>query len=670
MKITTDWLKEHLNLPKNHNLVDSMTSIGLEVESYKKLGKESVIDLDVTPNRSDCLSVYGIARDLAAKFNLKVKGLDTSKIPIKNSFKIINKIDHKIAPVYSGLILRNFDNRIKTPAYIVSKLKACGISRINFIVDLINFIMIEIGQPMHAFDMDKLSGEINVRNSKKGEIISCLDGKSYELASNTPLITDNSGPVAIAGVIGGQLTAVDLNTKSVFVESAYFTPDLIRLSSKSHRIQTDSSQRFERGVDPLLPNTALKRLVYLVSKELNIKTMDITASTKTKLSKKNRGKISIPLNTISDRLGIEIKEKFIINTLKRLGFSPKKINKDTLQTIIPTHRFDISQQNDLVEEIARMYGYDNFPSTLPSKIVHYEIYKRPMCEKIADSLISRGYNEVINYAFIPKDSQIHTSRLDHIIKLINPISEDKAEMRTSMVHSLLKNVSYNKNRQKSSVKFFEIGKTYSISNKNKILEKNMIAGVVTGLSYPKNFKEDKLPATFYDVKGDILSILPNLQINRISAESYLKKDCQSVIEQGVMKIGTLGQIDRKLLAQYDLKDNIIYFEIDMDHVSRVESLKINEFSIYPKVKRDLTVICGPSYISNTLINKIREKSHKYMINIRISDIFYNDKYNVKNITLELIFQAKDRTLVDRDVTDEMSDIVSIIENELKLKIKS
>ena len=299
MKITTDWLREYLNHPNNLNLIDSMTSLGLEVESVNKFGKESIIDLDVTPNRSDCLSIFGVARDLSAKYNLKVNDIKVSKLEIKKNSKMINKIDHNIAPVYSGLVLNNFNNKLNTPLFISRKLKACGISRINFIVDLINFVMIDIGQPMHAFDMDKLSGQINVKNSKKGETINCLDGKSYKLFANTPVITDNSGPIAIAGVLGGESTAVDKNTKLVFIESAYFTPDLIRLSSKNHRIQTDSSHRFERGVDPSLPNLALKRLVYLISKELDIKKMDIIASTKTKHIKKNKGKICLSIKDIS-----------------------------------------------------------------------------------------------------------------------------------------------------------------------------------------------------------------------------------------------------------------------------------------------------------------------------------------------------------------------------------
>ena len=670
MKITTNWLKEYIKQPKNINLIDSLTSLGLEVESCKKFGKDSVIDIDITPNRPDCLSIYGVARDLSAKHNLQISAIKMSKLEIRKSSKLLNKIDNKIAPVYSGLVLNNFNNTIKTPLFISSKLRACGISRINFIVDLINFIMIDIGQPMHAFDIDKLSGQINVRNSKKGETIRCLDGKLYELFDNTPVITDDSGPIAIAGVLGGQSTAVDKNTKSLFIESAYFIPDLVRLSSKNHRIQTDSSHRYERGVDPLLPNTALKRLVYLLSKELNIKKVDIVASTKTKFSRKNKGKIILSFKDISKNLGIEIREKFVINILEKLGFNPKKIKKDILQTTIPTYRFDISNQKDLIEEIARIHGYDNFPSSLPDKMLDYRIYTKPMSETIADSLVSRGYSEVINYTFIPRNSQILTSKANTIINLINPITEDKAEMRTSLTHSLLKNISYNKNRQKSSVKFFEIGKTYSTLKKNKVSEKNIIAGVITGFSYPDNLREDKLLATFHDVKGDLLSILPNIQVNHISREPYLKIDCQSLIEQGTKKIGILGLVDRKLLAQYNLKGDVIYFEIDLDNIKQIDSVKVNEFSIYPKVHRDLTVICKPSFIGNILINKIREKSYKHMINIRISDIFYNEGDNSKSITLEITFQAKNRTLVDKDVTDEMNLIISKIENELKLKIKS
>ena len=670
MKITTDWLKEYLNYSKNLNLIDSMTSLGLEVESYKKFGKDSIIDIDITPNRPDCLSVYGIARDLSAKHDLKLGSIKKYKLNITKKSKPINKIDHKIAPVYSCLTLTNFNNKTKTPEVVARRLKACGINRVNFIVDLINFVMIEIGQPMHAFDLDKLSGQINVRNSEKGETIDCLDGKSYQLVSNTPIIADDSGPIAIAGVIGGQSTAVDFSTQSVFIESAYFIPDRIRLSSKDHRIQTDSSHRFERGVDPLLQNIALERLAYIISKETDIKDADIIASSKYKQTKKNKGKVSLSLNNIFKRLGIKIDEKFVVNVLKKLGFDPKKTKKDTLQIVIPSHRFDIFQQNDLIEEIARLFGYDKFPACLPSKIVDYDLYNKPIGDVIADNLVSRGYNEVINYTFIPRGSQTIDSKENSIISLINPITEDKAEMRVSLLYSLLKNVSYNKNRQKSSAKLFEIGRVYSFTKNKKTLEKNIIAGVITGFNFPDNLRVDKTLATFYDVKGDILSTLPNLEIERKSKESNLENNCQAYITQGVKNIGILGRVKSKLLTDYDLKGEIIYFEIDLDHADQLDSLKVSKFSIYPKVLRDITVVCDSSYVGSTLIKKIREKSHKHMINIRISDIFYNETDNSKNITLEITFQAKDRTLIDRDVSGEMTKIVSTIENELKLKIKS
>ena len=672
MKLTTEWLSEYLNRINNENLIDDLTDLGLEVDGMTKSGSGYVFDIDITPNRSDCLSIYGIARDLSAKYNSSLKKVSIKRVSFTKKSKLVKKIASDISPNYSGILIYDINNNISTPKQIKNRLNQCGIHSINFIVDLVNYVMIDIGQPMHAFDADRVVGPIGVRGSRKGESIKCLDLKEYTLKLGTPVIVDDTGPIAIAGVIGGESTATTTKTKNVLIESAYFSPDMIRKSSKEHRIQTDSSYRFERGVDPYLQKQAIQRLYSLISQntKLNYKTSAFTITKKYHI--KTNKKISLNLADMDQILGVNFTEAKVNNVLKKLGFSPKKVSKGKIEVTIPSYRFDIFESRDLIEELARLNGYNKFPSVMPNKIINFESYSKPVSEYIAEILSSRGYNEVVNFSFVARNSQSYLSNQKEIISLLNPISEDKVEMRASMINGLLKNASYNLNRQENAIKIFEIGKIYRKINKKDIIEENIIAGVALGPKQPKNLKDDCTNIDFFDVKGDIGSLHLGISIEKPSRETFLQKGSQSEINLRTDRIGTIGEVSGKLLEQYGLKNRIIYFEIFLDKLDLPEDVKYLEYSVFPRVKRDITIICNKDYMAVDLVKKIRRNRYKQLINIRISDIFYNDgtNYETKNITLELVFQHAEQTLIDEDVTEEVLKIMSMIRDDLKLEIKS
>tara|TARA_X000000368_G_scaffold338571_1_gene276564 strand:- start:281 stop:2302 length:2022 start_codon:yes stop_codon:yes gene_type:complete len=672
MKISLNWLKEFLgNIKDNDQLIANLTSMGLEVDSVTKLKKDSVIDIDMTPNRADCLSVMGIARDLSAIYKKKLSMPKTAKLSnkTKSHVKGVNK---RISTAYSILVIEDFDNSLATPKYIVDRLELCGISQINFIVDILNYVMLEIGQPMHVFDKDKLNGDLDVRFAKKGEKINALDGNEYILSVDIPVISDNDGPQAIAGVIGSNNSSVDTDTSSIIIESAFFTQNLIRKSAKKFRLQTESSYRFERGVDPCLNNRALGRVIDIVNQYSKIKKHAYNSVISKPISQHLGKHIKMDISHFERILGDKIPNKFIINTLSYLGFNPNMI-KNKLQVSVPSHRFDISIAEDIIEEVARVYGYNDFSEIpLPPINLSTNNILRNSTNIFLDLLSSRGYSEVITFSFLPKDSQKLFLSDKSKIDVLNPISEDKSEMRANMINGLLKTAKYNISRQNSDIKIFEIGKTYKKHKDKSISEENVLAGIVSGVNYSRNLKQLQRKLDFYDLKGDLMSVFPNLSFNESENTSYLSNSCQATIVQDKKAVGLCGEPSLSLYRQFGIKNKIFYFEIYIDLLKLNQKVTYKPISIYPKIFRDLTLLVNNKVSCDDIINSIQRKSFNYMINSRISDIFYNEKdfgNDRKSMTLELAFQDNSRTLQDEDVNEQISKIIGFLEKEFNAVIR-
>ena len=327
MLLSLQWLKEFLpNLKINDKVADSLTSLGLEVSSITKKQRDLIIDIDLTPNRGDCLSVHGIARDLNSLFNKKIKYPRIKKLSKINKKKYIKSLDSKICPSYSCLSITGLNNSIKTPDLIKSRLKNSGIKHINFLVDIINYVMLEIGQPMHVFDLNKLKLPLSVEFANKTELFEGLDDSEYKLTKKIPVISDQSGPIALAGVLGGKKTSTTQKTQNVLIESAFFEPNQIRQSSKLFRLQTDSSYRYERGVDPKLPMVALSRVLELLSKYTTYDSVFIDSKVSKNSEKRNDKKIIIEHDLITKSLGQDIEKVFILKIFKSLGFEIKVKN--------------------------------------------------------------------------------------------------------------------------------------------------------------------------------------------------------------------------------------------------------------------------------------------------------------------------------------------------------
>ena len=671
MLLSLRWLKEFIpNLKINDKVAESLTSLGLEVSSITKKQRDLIIDIDLTPNRGDCLSVHGIARDLNSLFNKKIKYPRVKKLSKINKKKYIKSLDSKICPSYSCLSITGLNNSIKTPDLIKSRLKSSGIKNINFLVDIINYVMLEIGQPMHVFDLNKLKLPLSVEFANKTELFEGLDDSEYKLTKKIPVISDQSGPIALAGVLGGKKTSTTQKTQNVLIESAFFEPNQIRQSSKSFRLQTDSSYRYERGVDPKLPMVALSRVLELLSEYTTYDSVFIDSKISKKSEKRNDKKITIEHDLITKSLGQDIEKVFILKIFKSLGFEIKV--KNTAYTLIsPSHRFDIRNQQDIIEEIARVYGYNNFKSNIPTNYIKTLDSNLNTSDILSESLSSRGYNEIISYTMLPKNSQNQLHNNSEIIRILNPISEDKSDLRASMVFNMLQIYKYNKSRQATSLRFYESGKIYSYNRGKKIIETNVLAGIIGGINFNNNLRNSRKKLNFFDLKGDLISVISNLSFKKTNKLNYLVSNTQMSLFQDNTFIGTFGALIPSLRDDYGISDEVFYFELMIDSIKVRNVVKYVDFSRFPKIKRDITLKINNKISIEEVIKCISKSSLKYMINSRISDIFYsmNHENSHKSLTIELIFQGNESTLSDQEVNEQMTILIKRLKDKLNIDIK-
>ncbi|MBH44173.1 MAG: phenylalanine--tRNA ligase subunit beta [Gammaproteobacteria bacterium] len=673
MKVSVNWLSEFLEpLKRDKKLSHKMTSLGLEVSRIQQLKSDKIIDLDITPNRSDCLSVYGVARDLKTLYKTNLKPLKRKKIIKKSSKnKHIKKINHTISPIYSCFEIRNLNNRVSTPLIIKQRLKNCGISSVNLLVDILNYSMIEIGQPFHAFDLNLLEGPINIRFSKPGEYIDALNEKHYKLMKSTPVISDSKNIQAIAGLIGSNKSAITKDTKDVLIECAYFVPDLIRQSSKTYKLQTDSSYRFERGVDPTAHIQALEIVLNLIYKYSNYDSYNFSTNKNLKKTNKDKSIITTDLHSFQRILGLHIKLNTIKRILSNLNFIVKiRGNKILVQA--PCYRFDISNEYDLFEEVARVIGYQNFDSLSLPPFVNSSGVKNKHEDRFSSLFVTRGYREVINYTFLPKFYQEHFNKKDSIISIDNPISEDKCDMRISMIPGLIKSYKYNYSRQNPSMKIFENGKVYFQNLKSKITEKKSLAGLISGSDSNYALKEDSINYNFFDIKGDLLSILPNIKFRSIKSNNLLNKRCQAEIIYNGKVIGYCGEISKKFYELESIKPTIYVFELFTEMLDLSKPIVYKKISPFPKIRRDLSLILDKNLKSQDIINLLERERFKYLINIKITDIFYNSKEfseNEKSVSLEFVFQDMNTTLKDSQVTDQINRILELLKKRINAKLR-
>jgi len=648
-------------------VLQALTFHSFEVVGMEKRGNDFIFDIDVLPNRTDCYSHYGLAREIAAICGLKIK---EKRIKIKEdkNLKIDDFVLVKVkegCERYSARLL--FNVKVKeSPRWLKQILINCGIEPINNVVDIANYVMIETGQPLHAFDFEKIEGgEIFVRFAKKGEKIVTFDGKEYELDEDILVISDVKKPLAIAGIKGGRDSGISKNTKIVLLESANFDPLIIKKASQKLNLFTEAAFRFSHGLDPNLTEIALNTAVYYFNNLYGKDGIKFAKGIIDHYKKKAlTRRIGLDWKKVESVLGERITKNEILKILKSLGF---KINKNFIVEI-PTFRKDISLQEDLIEEIGRIYGYEQIKPKIPLSLLsppkrNDELFWEKF---IKDTLVSFGLTEVYNYSFVSQDDVDYFYQKD-LIEIENPASSSYKFLRPSLLPGLLKNIQKNQ-ALFSDIKIFEIGKVFKQQKEYKE-EKKMIGAILMG---------DK----FFEAKGIVDSLLKSMGITsfyfkpldekKFAERSIIWNPLRSahIIIDG-KNIGTLGEVFGTIIEKRKIKDKVVYLELDFERLARLatEEKEYEPFSLYPAIVRDISVFVPHDELVENVMNLIENSGGNLIRDIELFDIYEDEKENKKSLAFHLIFQLEDRAVSPEEVDFTMKKIIENLEKNSNFEVR-
>ncbi len=679
MKILKSHLDEKLGKKKSvDNLSNQLTMLGLEVDSIAKLKSDFCIDIDLTPNRGDCFSALGVAREIAASDQTSLKKVQYSVKKQGNSKTKVLVQAKEACPKYSyleisNLSLTNSKGKVKElPKQINYRLEAAGINLINPVVDILNYVMLDIGQPMHAFDKNKISGDIKVRFAKNNEKINLLDDQTISLSKDCLLITDAKGPIAFAGIMGSKDTSVEMDTSAVILESAFFAPKFIRGKARKFGIQTDASQRFERGVDFNLQLKAIEMASALIIKYVGgscTKAKEIISSSDLPKQKK----INLSVNFLNQKLGTQLPIKKIKQLLQYLDIEIIAVQSDLIKILTPSHRFDLEIQEDLVEEIARLVGYDNLPNReLKTAQQNFSIIDYSKTLELKKFLTHNNFQEVINYSFIDDSLQNELELSKGIIKIQNPITENLNSMRTSLFPGLITNLISNAKRGNDYLKIYEEGKVFS--KIKSIKESNHLAGLI--FDQEKKSWNRSSTFDFYSLKELALNITKFSNVADIS----LKKSSSNLLHPKISadvfkankKIGSFGKVHPLILKTINFKKPFFYFEFQTNELFNSKSTKLIEPSKFPSMQRDLAFIVSEKLDYIELFKEITKHAGKDLIDIKLFDLFKGGdlQKNQKSLAFRLTWQSAKGTLEDSYIDSAIDKIVKNSKNKFGAKLRS
>ena len=685
-------------LPKKYE--ENLGEEFLDVFSYIN---ESVFDFEITPNRQDCQGVKGIARELAVgldrKFNdnAKLKYSDLNKVD--EIEKITVKIDDEDCNKYLMAVVK--DVKIEqSPSWMQRRLKAYGFNPINNIVDITNYVMLEIGQPMHAFDLNLLKEDENgkrkivIRDSKENEKITLLDEKEYEL-QNDLVITDGVSPIALAGIMGGINSGINENTKQVVLESANFTRKRLRDTSRRINVSTDSYARFEKKLPLSLTEYALVRAIELIQ-ELNAGTvtLEVIEKMNKEYTEKPQENVLVEIDTekINNILGLEIQEEYIINLLEKLEFEIIEEN-NVKYAKAPAYRTDVSRIQDLAEEVIRFYGYDNLKLTLPKVTVKEkkENIKLETKQKAKNLLVNYGYNQIITYGFVNLED-LKKAELDKdiygedAIKVKNALGVDYEYMRTSLLPSMLHTISFNENKKNFNIKLFEISKIYQkASNISEGILPEEIEILQMALTKQKESNKEKekysgmgyVNDPIFEFKSDVLRLLTVLGLNGAEIEnhtennSFHKGKC-AVIKKGRDIIGTFGAVNPRILSNFDIKQDVYVLELNLEKILVYlrKNLKAKEIGKFPEVTRDISMYVSKDIKYKDIGNSIIKANKKLIEEVKLFDIYENENDKErKSIAVRITFRDNNKTLEENEINTVMDKVIKNLENNVKAEIR-
>lgn len=638
---------------------------------------DSIIEIDLTPNRGDCLSMRGIAREVAALNDMTWKDVEIESVEPSSTKQIKVEItDSKFCPSYLCQSVTGFDNSVTVPQWMSERLRRSGLRSHSLVVDITNYVMMEIGQPMHAFDADKVIGIISVRLAKEGESLALLDQQVVKLKPSTLVIADEEKVLAIAGVMGGFESAVTSQTKNIIFESAHFLPEKIAGVARSYGLATDSAYRFERGVSPTLQKEAMQRAISLLQRFAGGIVGALTDYRCNDFIPKAKH-IELSIHNVNRLLGTKLTQTMVVNYLSRLGMTINRKNDalDFIKVEVPAFRFDISIEADLIEEVARMFGYNAIP-LLPIKS-YFQAHKRPEnklnIEDLRQVLVDFGYSEAINYSFVCPEKQALLLNNENTVELVNPLSKELSQMRQSLMLGLLNSFRLNLSRQVLDQKLFEIGLCFERDkDSGELTQINRIAGLLSGSEGAHDWSKTKRVFDFYDLKGDVERILgaslANISFAASTHPSFHPGKSAGIYKKGVL-IGQLGELHPRIIKQMSLTQTPYLFELEVDSLLEKDIPVYTKLSKYPSITRDLSLVVDEKISFYDISNVIYSVKHAVPLQqIELFDVYHGDNLEKgkKSIAIGLNLQHSSRTLVDDEVNDYMSAILLKLEEDLSI----
>ena len=659
MKLSYEWLKEYVDINvASEELARGLTMSGSEVEAMHDADGDKVMDLEITPNRPDCLNIIGLAREVSAVFDkdLCIPAVKISEKTVRGKEPKIECLikNRKLCPRYTARVIS--DVRVKAAGEKVKKqILAVGFRSVNNIVDITNFCLMETGQPLHAFDLDKLrGGKIIIREAAKGEKMITIDGEERELEPGMLIIADSDRPVAIAGIIGGKDTEVTESTRNILLESAYFDPISIRRTSRALGISSDSSYRFERGVDKGMIQAASDRAAGLISAETGGKICEFYD-----IGELVPDDVSIEFDTEKAEkiLGVSLEKERMKRIFQRLGMAVSAGEGAKLTVKVPTFREDLRKEIDLVEEIARIYGYDKVPVTVTKFVpsIKRKERSRRVMEKLYEIFPALGLNEIMTYSLIGEQAGERFPAVSgDIVQLINPLSEDHKILTTQLLDGMLRAISWNINRKNRDLGFFEIGKIYS-RGKGGFLEVSALCAALTGL-LRNNWREGKRPANFYDLKGIVETAFSGLGLAAVFCEAAVKglENCAEIkLSESSAGIGFLGEVNAEILDEYDISQPVYICQIRLDEIAEKAVLKDHYHAIprFPSASRDISVLCDGSLAAGEVYKVIAETGEEMVRGIELVDVYEGEQIPAgkKSLSYNIGYGLDTRTLTDEEI---------------------
>ncbi|WP_373814086.1 phenylalanine--tRNA ligase subunit beta [Neisseria dentiae] len=637
--------------------------VGQNLRDYLDLD-DTVFTLKITPNRTDCLSIKGLAREVSALTQCAYVPVAVQTAAVQSSKIQPVRID---APADCGRflsrVIENVNAEAPTPDWLKQRLARSGIRSISALVDIGNYVMLELGQPMHVFDADKLSGSIIVRRAAEGETLACLNEKTVCLSENTLVIADEQGALSMAGIMGGAASAVADGTKNIVLEAAWFAPEIIAGKSRQYGFGSDSSFRFERGVDFELQRDAIERASELVLQICGGAAGEITEAVGKLPERKT---VAVRTARVEKLLGVAVDEARIESILAVLGLQPKKVS-DGLQTISPSFRYDIEIEADLIEEIARVYGYENIPDDSTSGRLKMLALPETRRNRFAvyNQMAARGYQEVVSYAFVDEQWERDFAANEAPIRLQNPLAAQYSVMRSTLIGGLVEILQNNLNRKQNRVRVFEIARVFSKGSDGRFVQNERIGGLVYGSADPEQWGEKTRVADFYDVKGDVEDLLGGKNVSFVKAEHpalHPGRTAEIVIDGHT--VGFIGELHPQWLQKYDLPQAALVFEIDMAAVLGKEKTVYRPVSKFQPVRRDLAFVLPENVPHDVLLGALRSVNNSLVQEIAAFDVYRGAGLpeGMKSIAVKVLLQDAEATLTDEAVEPLIEKLVKSAES--------